>query len=295
MLIMLFFPVTIFICVIFLTKQGKWINKTRVLVFAARGIGHRDRHLMQNLRDMMPHSKSEVKIEAKDFAREVDEVCLIKNANKCIFFENKKRKDLYCWMSNVGRGPSVKFLVENIHTMEELKMTGNCLKGSRPLLSFDPRFEQTAHHSLLKEMLLQIFSTPNNHPKSQPFFDHVITFTLLDHRIWFRNYQIVDEDAALAEVGPRFVLNPIKIFDGSFSGSILWTNEHYVSPNDRRRLLKEKAKDKYRERVLQKYAKEGRQPKGAAYSDIDPNVEVFDTIAPEEASSVLKNVFRRKK
>ena len=278
-----------------LIKQGKWINKTRVLVFAARGIGHRDRHLMQNLRDMMPHSKSEVKIEAKDFAREVDEVCLIKNANKCIFFENKKRKDLYCWMSNVGRGPSVKFLVENIHTMEELKMTGNCLKGSRPLLSFDPRFEQTAHHSLLKEMLLQIFSTPNNHPKSQPFFDHVITFTLLDHRIWFRNYQIVDEDAALAEVGPRFVLNPIKIFDGSFSGSILWTNEHYVSPNDRRRLLKEKAKDKYRERVLQKYAKEGRQPKGAAYSDIDPNVEVFDTIAPEEASSALKNVFRRKK
>lgn len=25
-----------------------------------------------------------------------------------------------------------------VHTMDELKMTGNCLKGSRPLLSFDP-------------------------------------------------------------------------------------------------------------------------------------------------------------
>jgi len=24
-----------------------------------------------------------------------------------------------------------------VHTMLELKMTGNCLKGSRPLLSFD--------------------------------------------------------------------------------------------------------------------------------------------------------------
>ena len=34
-------------------------------------------------------------------------------------------------------GPSAKFLVENIHTLEELKLTGNCLKGSRPLLNFD--------------------------------------------------------------------------------------------------------------------------------------------------------------
>lgn len=25
-----------------------------------------------------------------------------------------------------------------VHTLAELKMTGNCLKGSRPLLSFDP-------------------------------------------------------------------------------------------------------------------------------------------------------------
>ena len=25
-----------------------------------------------------------------------------------------------------------------VHTMDELKLTGNCLLGSRPLLSFDP-------------------------------------------------------------------------------------------------------------------------------------------------------------
>jgi hypothetical protein len=33
-------------------------------------------------------------------------------------------------------------------------------------------------------------------------------------------------------LGPRFVLNPIRIFEGSFGGSTLYQNPHYVSPND---------------------------------------------------------------
>lgn len=34
---------------------------------------------------------------------------------------------------------------------------------------------------------------------------------ILDGRIWFRNYQILSEDGALAEIGPRFVLNPVSL------------------------------------------------------------------------------------
>lgn len=109
-------------------------------------------------------------------------------------------------------------------------MTGNCLKGSRPLLSFDENFTTHAHYSLLKELLTQIFGVPNHHPKSQPFFDHVYTFSILDNRIWFRNFQILTEDGALAEIGPRFVLNPVKIFSGSFGSDTLWDNPHYISP-----------------------------------------------------------------
>ena len=37
----------------------------------------------------------------------------MKNCKKCIFFEMKKKKDLYMWVSNVPNGPSAKFLVEN--------------------------------------------------------------------------------------------------------------------------------------------------------------------------------------
>lgn len=33
------------------------------------------------------------------------------------------------WLSNLNDGPSAKFYIENISTMSELKLTGNCLKG----------------------------------------------------------------------------------------------------------------------------------------------------------------------
>ncbi|CAG2224252.1 GCLC [Mytilus edulis] len=95
-------------------------------------------------------------MDKKDQLFVVNEICEMKNCNKCIFFEAKKRKDLYMWIANAPRGPSVKFLVENVHTMLELKMTGNCLKGSRPLLSFDKTFDSEPHWTLMKELFTQI-------------------------------------------------------------------------------------------------------------------------------------------
>ena len=175
-------------------------------------------------------------------------------------------------------------------------MTGNCLKGSRPLLSFDPMFETTPHFTLIKEMLTQTFGTPLNHPKSQPFIDHVYTFTLLDDRIWFRNYQLVDEnDVSLAEIGPRFCLNLIKIFDGSFGGAILYSNPKYVSPNKRRRMMKAEAMTKYKERVVSKHGREINRPDGTAYKDLDRFDDVFETIPASKAKGVQKTIFRAKK
>ncbi|KAG8172581.1 hypothetical protein JTE90_010696, partial [Oedothorax gibbosus] len=48
-----------------------------------------------------------------------------------------------------------KVLIENVHTMEELKLTGNCLKASRPILSFDNSFDKEPHLMLLKELFIQ--------------------------------------------------------------------------------------------------------------------------------------------
>lgn len=80
----------------------------------------------------------------------------------------------------------------NIHTSDELKLSGNCLKFSRPLLSFDAGFDKSIHLRLMKELLLQIFNTPKNHPKSKPFIDHVLSFKLHDNKVWFRAYQVMN-------------------------------------------------------------------------------------------------------
>ena len=100
----------------------------------------------------------------------------------------------------------------------------------------------------MRDMLTTTFGTPRGHPKSKPFVDHVFQFSYCDRRIWFRNYQLVDavehgsKDARraekggldalnLVEIGPRFVLNPILMFQGSFGGPVTYKNMHFVSPN----------------------------------------------------------------
>ncbi|XP_059167397.1 ribosome biogenesis protein BRX1 homolog [Physella acuta] len=164
--------------------------------------------------------------------------------------------------------------------MSELKLTGNCLKGSRPLLSFDQNFDTEPQWQLLKELFVQIFGTPNHHPKSQPFFDHEFTFSIQDNRIWFRNYQILAEEGSLAEIGPRFVLNPIRVFAGSFGGATLYQNPHYISPNDFRRVLKHQKSDKYVHRVEAKVSRLQRTPEFSY--QLDPTDDVFNTITEDQ-------------
>jgi len=258
--------------------RTKWINKQRVLIFGCRGLGHRDRHLMQDLRTLMPHSKSDSKMHRKKEPMfVVNEIAEMKNCNKCILFESRRKTDLFVWVGGVPRGPSAKFAVENVHTMAELKMTGNCLKGSRPLLSFSKDFDESPHWSVVRELLSQTFGVPNKHPKSQPFFDRVYTFSVADDRVWFRHYQIVEEDGSLAEIGPRFVLNPIKVFDGGFSGATLWENPKYISPAAARKALRRLKAGKYRHNVEAKAAFEANRPTESTYK-VDVTDDVFKTL-----------------
>merc|ERR1711879_925806 len=153
--------------------------------------------------------------------------------------------------------------------MEELNFIGNCLKGSRPVLSFDAAFDKQAHLRVIKELFTQIFGVPKTSRKVKPFVDHVMGFTVADGKIWIRVFQInesetskkkpadgeemdVDEapkkkkgsefDVNLVEIGPRFVLTPIVIQESSFGGPIIYENKEFVSPNQiRSDLRKSKA------------------------------------------------------
>ena len=70
-----------------------------------------------------------------------------------------------------------------MHTMDELRLTGNCMKGSRPLLAFDAGFGQREELKLLKCLFTDVFGTPRGHPKSKPFVDRVIGFYYVDGKV----------------------------------------------------------------------------------------------------------------
>jgi ribosome biogenesis protein BRX1 len=60
------------------------------------------------------------------------------------------------WAAKMPNGPSVKFHVQNIHTMHELNLTGNCLKGGRGVLSFDVGFDETEWGKFVKEVFTHV-------------------------------------------------------------------------------------------------------------------------------------------
>mmetsp|Transcript_8567 Transcript_8567/g.12218 ORF Transcript_8567/g.12218 Transcript_8567/m.12218 type:complete len:349 (-) Transcript_8567:235-1281(-) len=267
-----------------LPSDGRYHNKQRCLILCSRGVTSRHRHLLEDLRTLIPHHKKDSKLDAGKaskgalggIGRAVNEIAEIRGANTVLFLESKKRQDAYLWMGHTGNsssssmrtGPSAKFLVENIHTMDELRLTGNCMKGSRPILNFESTFDKIEHLKLLKYLFTDIFGTPRGHPKSKPFVDRVMGFYYVDGKIWVRNYQIIDQQpieskeikkrkdiTSLVEIGPRLVLNVIRIFRGSFGGQTLYKNDDFVAPNfirsmnmqDKGKLYQER-KNKQRER-----------------------------------------------
>ncbi|KAG9097279.1 Ribosome biogenesis protein brx1 [Ceratobasidium sp. 370] len=228
-------------------------NKQRVLLLSSRGVTHRMRHLMADLEALLPHVKKDAKLDSKNHLNLLPELADLHNCNNTLYFEARRHEDLYLWAAKTPNGPSIKLHVQNVHTMDELKMTGNCLKGSRGLLSFDPSFDEGEHWKLMKE----VFGVPPTARRAKPFIDHVLTFSIVDGKIWFRNFQIIEKDplkpngppeTSLVEIGPRFVLTPIRIFEGAFGGATVFSNPEFVSPAAVRSQLKRTQGEKYKMR-----------------------------------------------
>ena len=216
---------------------------------------------MLDLAQLLPHSKRDAKLDTKSDRATINEVADERSCSSVLFFEARKRgADSYLWLARAPDGPSVKFLVTGVHTMAELKLTGNHMRGSRPVLSFHAAFDAAPHWRLVKEMLMRAFAVPRRHPKSKPFVDHVVSFSIADGRVWLRNYQILNQGdrktgklstsgVTLAEVGPRATLQPIKVFAGSFGGKVIYDNAAFVSPGAVRAALKKRDAGAYAARV----------------------------------------------
>ncbi|KAI9814013.1 MAG: Ribosome biogenesis protein brx1 [Pycnora praestabilis] len=302
-------------------KNGVRKNKQRVLILSSRGVTMRHRHLLNDLYSLLPHSRKDAKLDTKTKLYQLNELAELYNCNNVFFFEARKGKDLYLWISKAPNGPTVKMHLQNrksylhtptlhnsnpkrveltldgslVHTMEELHFPGNCLRGSRPILSFDSHFDSSPHLRVMKELLSHIFGVPKGARKTKPFVDHVMGFTLADGKVWIRVYQISEAEQAksakpvegegegdgvakmakaksshsssskdpketnisLVEIGPRFVLTPIVILESSFGGPVIFENKEFVSPNQIRSDLRTKKAGRYNRR-----ADEGVERKG---------------------------------
>jgi len=267
----------------YIQKDTRWRNKQRTLVFCSRGVTSRFRHLCEDIRKLLPHHKTEPKFDKSSKLHDINEVCELKSCNNAIFFEARKKLDLYMYLSRVPSGPTIKFQVLNIHTTDEMRLAGNCLLGSRPLLHFDKHFGEISFLKLMKSLLVQSFGTPRNHPKSKPFHDHMMCFYYLDRKIWFRHYQIAPETPEsaddpeaqiLTEIGPRFVLDPIRVSSGSFGGPTLYANAFYMSPTALRSQAKKMMRSPYKRRLEMKADRKNREQ--AANFEEDPLDEAFE-------------------
>lgn len=182
-----------------------------------------------------------------------------------------------------------------------MNFTGNCLKGSRPILSFDAAFDKDPSFRLMREVLTHVFGVPPKARKSKPFIDRVMGFSIVDNKIWVRHYQIAEEEAAtgedknisLLEIGPRtlllpwlftfsreltffffflllgFCMTPMIIQEGSFGGAIIYENKHYVSPNLVRADLRRQAARRHGARQAQHMEREVKKNKIAASNKPD--------------------------
>ncbi|KAL8727138.1 MAG: hypothetical protein Q9166_006234 [cf. Caloplaca sp. 2 TL-2023] len=282
-------------------------NQQRVLILSSRGVTFRQRHLLNDLYALLPHSRKDAKLDTKTKLYQLNELADLYNCNNVLFFEARKGKDLYIWMSKAPNGPTIKCYMQNPHTTSELHFPGNCLRGSRPILSFDATFNSSPHLTLIKELLTHVFGVPKGARKTKPFVDHVMGFTLADGKIWIRCFEIREtavsrsetrtqpaEDyeketiavgekgetkISLIEIGPRFILTPIIILESSFGGPVIYENKEFVSPNQIRSELRLSKAGKYHQRAEQQIERRAKKGDlGLRTGKERPNSELEDRV-----------------
>ncbi|KIW54333.1 hypothetical protein PV05_06697 [Exophiala xenobiotica] len=244
--------------------------RNRILMLTSRGVSYRHRHLLSDLHSLLPHTYKDTKLDTKssnNYNSALNGLADLHSCNYVFFLEARKHgQDLYLWLARAPNGPTIKFSVTNVHTMAELGFGGNCLKGGRGVVVFDKSFDEEIagqeHRSLIREMLRGVFCVPPKGVRGmKPFVDRIIGIYGLDGKIWIRVYEIRESepdktnkeavkgaDVSLVEIGPRFVLTPVVILEGSFGGPVIYENKQFVSPNQLRAETRLKRAGRYASR-----------------------------------------------
>lgn len=203
----------------------------RCLLLGTRGLKARHRHLMRDLQRIMPHAQPGSKLGAEDGPSAVVQLCEDADCSSAVLLDARDPRRLYLWLAGCPDGPSAMLRVRNVHTVAELNLTARRVLGVRNLLSFDGSFETCAERRVLKALLVRTFSVPDAAAGSRRGLrvKHTIVFSFLDGVIWLRVYRNNTADAdgkvEVEEIGPRLVLEPVRIIASGFAGAILASSE----------------------------------------------------------------------
>ncbi|KAK2746201.1 Ribosome biogenesis protein brx1 [Myotisia sp. PD_48] len=167
--------------------------------------------------------------------------------------------------------------------------------------------------ALVREMLRSVFSVPKRGVKGmKPFVDRIIGIYGVDGKIWIRVFEIRETEAttknkndkeeagkegkskkstkrgggagdgleiSLVEIGPRLVLTPIVILEGSFGGPVIYENREYVSPNQVRREVRTAKASRYASR------RSGQVDRNVKKTGLGLNAEGAKSKQPDELDS----------
>lgn len=216
-------------------SQKKDLNK--ILILCRRGISPAIRHFLPDFYKLIQNPVKSPKFKGKNYIT-LNSTADEKNCSVILLFETRHSTEHYLWFALPPGGPTMCFFFENFHKIEEFHFIGKCSPDTRPLLFFDPIFNQIPALGIAKELLKQTFGSP--YVKSRKFVDTAISFLYKDDHIWVVRYQILfDVDPPnLIEAGPRFCLQPVLILSGSFCGKEIYKNKNFVAPHKRIRKLK---------------------------------------------------------
>ena len=246
----------------------------RPMIVGNKGMIHATAEILDDVRKCIPHAKKDVKITQEDF-KEMKEIASDMHCDTVALFETKHHLEPYLWLADAANGPTICFFMEEGKSIYDLGLVGNPMKGSRPLLFFDPAFDKTNVLKLSRNLLQRLFEVPFNDKHSKPFVDRTMSFFTEDNKIIIRHYQIQwDTDPTrLVEVGPRITLVPIFILADVFRGHKIWKNATWESPTAQRRDERKQsalAKQRNRDRDYENEVRLGKIEK-----PVDPHAGLF--------------------
>ena len=79
-------------------SKGRWKNKQRLLLIGSRGINTKTRHLIDDMANLLPHAKKDVKVNKQQGFAQLNEIAEIKVLGQKKFFRKiLKKKFRFFW------------------------------------------------------------------------------------------------------------------------------------------------------------------------------------------------------